>query len=353
MHGFRPFRRGLSHKYIILISITVLYYEYCQTLAREVAYVWHATPQFTAINILFYLNRYTSVLAPIGFVLQALWLPTDYPNKLQVRLICPCMRLSSFHVYISVFVQFVVGVFLVMRTYALYNGNRWILGVLVASAGAVLANGIYSVTSGSSQAGETADSLLDFHGCIFPMTSGEARKHATAWSGLLALDLLIFVLTLYKSIAEIRYGGSPIMRVLLRDGSCLCLQLIMSLFTSLTIVTYLAFGPYYHGNFATITNTCAYSALVPCTLTKEFLSPYDSLSSVMMARLLLNLRDPSLCCRSRYVPGSTTISHQQRVSWTDVITVSIDETDEEHQHTDACRARNQDSGQWTTVSQGG
>ncbi|KAJ3550533.1 hypothetical protein NMY22_g408 [Coprinellus aureogranulatus] len=351
MHGFRLFRRGLSHKYIILISISefhtkfaydkspnddniaaVLYYEYCQTLAREVAYVWHATPQFTAINILFYLNRYTSLLAPIGFILQALWLPADYPNKLQVRLICPCMRLSSFHVYISVFVQFVVGVFLVMRTYALYNGNRWILGVLVASAGAVLANGIRLVR------------FLTVH--ISPIS-----EHATAWSGLLALDLLIFVLTLYKSIAEIRYGGSPIMRVLLRDGAMYFG--IMSLFTSLTIVTYLAFAPYYHGNFATITNTCAYSTLVPCTLTKEFLSPYDTLSSVMMARLLLNLRDPSLCCRSRYVPGSTTISHQQRVSWTDVITVSIDETDEEHQHTDACRARNQDSGQWTTVSQGG
>jgi hypothetical protein len=53
-----------------------------------------------------------------------------------------------------------------------------------------------------------------------PVNNAVPSEHATAWAGLLGLDLLIFALTLYKSITEIRYGGSTIMRVLLRDGSC-------------------------------------------------------------------------------------------------------------------------------------
>ena len=64
--------------------------------------------------------------------------------------------------YLSVIIQMVVGgklwcppqsdtvvptlasVFLVVRTYALYNGNKCILWVLVISAAAVLANGVVS-----------------------------------------------------------------------------------------------------------------------------------------------------------------------------------------------------------------
>ncbi|TEB34506.1 hypothetical protein FA13DRAFT_1788931 [Coprinellus micaceus] len=291
---------GLAHKYIILISTSewdrvfkALLIESHDDVDASPPIDSDSLPRFTAINVLFYLNRYLSLLGPIGFLLQALWLPPDHPHKLQL----------------------VVGVFLVVRTYALYNGNKCILWLLVISAAAVLANGVFSVSSHVRARPAEESVLLRLYGCSFPMDVETARKHATAWAGLLGLDLLIFALTLYKSITEIRYGGSTIMRVLLRDGAIYFG--LMAILTSMTMATFLAFGPYYRGIIVTFTN---------------------AISSVMMARLLLNLRDPSLCCRSRYVPGTTGISVSPGSIFTDAISL-----DEEHQHTVACRERHQTS----------
>ncbi|KAF6754376.1 hypothetical protein DFP72DRAFT_369317 [Ephemerocybe angulata] len=74
---------GVAHKYIITIASTIIYYDYFLTLPREVAWVWLSKPRVTFINTLFFLNRYVTFLAHIGFLMQAFWLPSENSSRLK------------------------------------------------------------------------------------------------------------------------------------------------------------------------------------------------------------------------------------------------------------------------------
>lgn len=199
--------------------------------------------------------------------------------------------------------------------------------ILIVAAGAVLATAIWTVSSGVKYPTQE-DAVLALPGCSLPMDATSARRVAAAWAGLLGFDILIFALTLYKSAVEIRYGGSAIMRVLLRDGSIYFG--IMSIATSCTLITFLAFGPYFRGIVVSLAN---------------------ALSSVMMSRLLFNIRDPALCCRSRFVHRSSALEFDTPV-WTlrYSVTGEVDLGDE-GLHTELCQERNQGNFSIGLVSQ--
>ncbi|TFK19704.1 hypothetical protein FA15DRAFT_697372 [Coprinopsis marcescibilis] len=254
-----------AHKYHILAATAILYHDYFLTLTREVDWVWRApkTAWRSWTNILFFLNRYLSILGQAFILVRVLWPPGDFAGKAA---------------YLAVVIQVIIGVFLILRTYALYNGNNWVLvGLLLVgmtAAGAAL----WCVTT-SNKVVYNDDVLRGFSGCVFPISEHNGTGLAMAWTGMMGFDLVVFVLTLYKSVQEIRYGGSSIIKRLLRDVSIA------------TVVAFLVRGrsASYHSH-----------RLTTASPTPEAISlPRLTLSSTLMSRLILNLRDPAMS--SRYV----------------------------------------------------
>jgi hypothetical protein len=118
-----------------------------------------------------------------------------------------------------------------------------------------------------------------------------------AWSGLLLFDTLVFIMTLYKSVSSEWGGNATLFKILLRDG---CLYYAVMVLTNLCNIVMFFIAPLgLRGIPATFTNV---------------------LSSTLISRLVLNLRDPSL--RQRRRSRSSTSRTQQEQADTSYPTVS-------------------------------
>ncbi|KIM64919.1 hypothetical protein SCLCIDRAFT_601509 [Scleroderma citrinum Foug A] len=102
--------------------------------------------------------------------------------------------------------------------------------------------------------------------------SSQSSLHlAIAWSGLLMFDFIVFLLTLWASLRVRMVRNRSVTDILLRDGA-------------------LYFAVMCGVNVANIT-----VLLVATNSIKSFLGPFTNIiSSVMISRLMLNLRDPSI-----------------------------------------------------------
>ncbi|KAJ2914502.1 hypothetical protein MD484_g5903, partial [Candolleomyces efflorescens] len=145
-----------AHKYVVVVASAILYFEYCLTLSREVDWVWNSKPRITWTHVLFYLNRYLPLFGHIVFLLQLLWIPREHPFKLR---------------YFSVLAQTIVGIFLIVRTYALYNGNKGVQCLVFFCAAAALSVGVWSVTLDEKSSSAYEDVvLIPIAGCFLPQT---------------------------------------------------------------------------------------------------------------------------------------------------------------------------------------
>ncbi|KAF8970068.1 hypothetical protein BDZ97DRAFT_124218 [Flammula alnicola] len=161
---------------------------------------------------------------------------------------------------------------LIMRMYALYERSRRILALHIGVALTVVGIGCWAVLGGKSQ--EPPDLLVPI-GCASSLTHDQAIRMGAAWAGMLFFDSLVFGMTLYKSLSLPRITGTNLLTVLLRDGTIYFAVMMASNLAN--ILTFLFGGPLTRGVATTFTNV---------------------ISSIMISRLMLNLRDPSL------VPGS-------------------------------------------------
>ncbi|KAF9479461.1 hypothetical protein BDN70DRAFT_689934 [Pholiota conissans] len=108
-------------------------------------------------------------------------------------------------------------------------------------------------------------------GCGVSLTHNQAIRLGAAWSGMLGFDALVFGMTLYKSLKLVREPGVNLLSVLLRDGSIYFAVMMASNLGN--ILTFVFGGPFMRGVATTFTNV---------------------ISSIMISRLMLNLRDPAL-----------------------------------------------------------
>ncbi|ESK87062.1 hypothetical protein Moror_11943 [Moniliophthora roreri MCA 2997] len=108
-----------------------------------------------------------------------------------------------------------------------------------------------------------------------------------AWAGMLIFDTMIFCLTLYRALSMRRVSRS-LLTILLRDGTVyFAVMICVSL-----------------GNILTFFLGQGQIRGAPTTLT-------NVISSVMISRLMLNLRDPKILTAT---PNSTTIQYSGMMS---------------------------------------
>ncbi|EGO29113.1 hypothetical protein SERLADRAFT_456451, partial [Serpula lacrymans var. lacrymans S7.9] len=100
------------------------------------------------------------------------------------------------------------------RVYALYNQSRRVMcmfiviGVMVV---AVACWAIFSVTHVTLN--------IPVIGCGDPLPSETATRQAIAWCGQLAYDVIVFVLTIWKTWHIGSVGGRHVIHILLWDGA--------------------------------------------------------------------------------------------------------------------------------------
>jgi len=256
--------RGLTlYRYVLLSAFTILMHEHCLTFILEVERFWRRR-KATWVAFFFFLNRY---FVPLGFVpvlLQGFWY-LNSPNK---EMICDALRLYH-HLYVLV-VQIVVSAMLIIRTYALYERSRRILALTTSLILAVTGFACWSIFSRKK---EDVVEYFNTKGCASTISQTEAKRYAQAWGGLLVFDTLIFALTVYKSLLSLRRGrGSSLLTLMLRDGS-MYFGVIVACNVA-NILTFLYGGPFTKGSGSTFVN---------------------NVSSAMITRLMLHMRDPKLC----------------------------------------------------------
>ncbi|KIM64903.1 hypothetical protein SCLCIDRAFT_1213015 [Scleroderma citrinum Foug A] len=246
-----------------LIAYTVFMYDCVLTFAREVDLFWNQ-PRRTWAFALFIANRYIALLGRIPAFLEN-FLPdsggADSPR---------CQHLHLSDEIIIAALQLIAAVIMIMRVYAFYDENRWILSMLVLVG--LIDIGICSwafLLEPPSQVLYPVQTKVV--GCLKPVSPAQAPRFAAAWGGQLILDALVFALTLYKLLRVGSMGERSFIDQLIRDGALYFAA--MSVINVANIITLLLAIPY---------------------LKSALSSPTNMLCAALISRLMLNMRDPKL-----------------------------------------------------------
>ncbi|KAJ4468700.1 hypothetical protein J3R30DRAFT_1593633 [Lentinula aciculospora] len=164
-----------------------------------------------------------------------------------------------------------IGVLLLLRTYALYERDFKVLVLLVVVGLALMTFGIVILAWGRNEIQFGATVASNRGGCQLWLNQQDALCLALVWGGMLLFDFLVFSMTLYKALTLQRDGRMTLLSVLIRDGTIYFGVMAISIIGN--ILTFLLGDSQTRGMATTFTN---------------------SISSIMISRLMFNLRDPRL-----------------------------------------------------------
>ncbi|KAJ7022848.1 hypothetical protein C8F04DRAFT_1194118 [Mycena alexandri] len=256
-----------SSRIVGAFDIWPFIYDHLLTLEWEISRYWGEAFTLTVPNVLFFANRYGTLFGNIPVII-------------------PCHKLVSYHQYFIVATQLLVGIMLFLRTYALYERSKRALVLMLGVAVAAVAVGLWSVITDTSD----DTSMILLFGCNFTTSRSEGNSLAVAWAGVTVYDSTIFLLTLYRVFGRHRANGLDLFTVLLRDDRQRMHLILKLIGTNLLN----AIQPDSRGIATTFTNIGSHPG---------FIHP-ASISSIMIARLMLNLRDPVLTHMSGRLPQS-------------------------------------------------
>ncbi|KAL4073436.1 hypothetical protein J3A83DRAFT_2536084 [Scleroderma citrinum] len=242
----------------------------CYYVLRQIELFWRK-PKRSWTFALFIANRYITILGHVPQLIYSILSPATRADYTRVR--CDSLLLAS-QVVIYV-VQTIGGVVMTIRVYALYQNSRLVLVFLGAFMFVTIVLGCWGVFSPT-----TPSSLTMFvppsqstgnagcpSGAYF--SSRLAVYVAAVWSGQLVFDILVFLLTLVRSLQIRKESSRSIVDTLLWDGS-------------------LYFAVMCGINIANIT-----ILLVATNSLKGVASDFvNVISATLISRLMLNLRDP-------------------------------------------------------------
>ncbi|KAF8193248.1 hypothetical protein K438DRAFT_2017814 [Mycena galopus ATCC 62051] len=190
-------------RYLVFAPFTILVYEYISTLRLEVERYWGTG--LTWGTALFYINRYSALFGTAPILWEMLLTTTD-PRKAAM-----CDAFKSYHEY---FVP--VSAMLIMRTYALYERNNYVLALMIFVTLSAVVFGMFILLSGGQQ--DMLDPNLQALGCPTPSPQDSNIRSAAGWGGMLVFDVMIFILTVYKALRYETRRGS-LFSVMFLDGS--------------------------------------------------------------------------------------------------------------------------------------
>ncbi|KAI6112110.1 hypothetical protein EDD16DRAFT_1604509 [Pisolithus croceorrhizus] len=171
--------------------------------------------------------------------------------------------------FMIIIVQIIGGIIMITRVYALFMKSRRVLLFLVSVALAAIGVGCWAVLSPSPATTRLVPVPPLRYGCDIPTTYEQAENMAIAWSGQMAFDAIVFVLTLWRTLRVGRSGNRTLLDVLIRDGE---------LMTGANVANITAFLSSAKSLVAGFTNV---------------------ISSIMISRLMLDLHDLGVLVSSR------------------------------------------------------
>nr|GAT48262.1 predicted protein [Mycena chlorophos] len=258
------------------ISFTLLIHDYFLTLEAEVVRFWQRKNRLTAPTILFFCNRYISLVGNVPVVVMYFWYSPVSPRKTEV-----CHQLETYHEFYLCISQVIVALILIVRTYALYGRSRRILLFFAFLIPTTLALALFGILR-SLHAPDKVGSVSIYLGCVSPKGRVQSEGFLIAWGSLAVFDTVIFGMTMWWTLMEGFWGtmregvrremkGIYAMRIFVRDGAVYFIVII--LFSIANLITFGLNDPYSRGIASVFGNI---------------------VSSVMISRLMLNLRDPAL-----------------------------------------------------------
>ncbi|KAH8829595.1 hypothetical protein DL96DRAFT_1064930 [Flagelloscypha sp. PMI_526] len=168
-------------KYFQLASFIMLVYDHCITFGDEVERIWKR--KMTGASILFLINRYGTAIQ-FAFIVNAFNDPswsTDF-----------CDRVVAFEGYTTVALVGICELIMILRIFALFSRNYFILGfLLVVLAGQIILS-CYGLSTGFRAALPPG-----FVGCIF--TGPADGLFPAVWYTPSVTDFIIFVLTIVRA----------------------------------------------------------------------------------------------------------------------------------------------------------
>ncbi|KAJ7816691.1 hypothetical protein B0H14DRAFT_1393101 [Mycena olivaceomarginata] len=213
----------------------LLVYDCLLTLDWEISRYWGEAFTLTVPNVLFFANRYGTLLGNIPVIIPYFWTSQSLAEKI---------TMSQFGVVPPIFHRWdsaLVGVMLFLRTYALYEQSKRALVLMLGVAVGALAVGLWAVITSTS---DDTSVLLHF-GCNFTTSRSEGNSLAVAWAGVTVFDSMIFILTLFKVLGRHHANGRDLFIILLRDGSLYFGVMVMSNLAN--ILTLVIGNPYSRG----------------------------------------------------------------------------------------------------------
>ncbi|KAF7299846.1 hypothetical protein HMN09_00991600 [Mycena chlorophos] len=249
-----------------IIGLTLSLYDYFITFDIEVQRFW-GRKKTTLPSMLFFVNRYLVLLGNIPFMFEAFWfsVPTDEKS---FACVVWCNSMDTYHQTYIWFSQFLAGVIMAIRVYALYGRTKTILATLCVCAAGAIGVAIWGIVTALTSP-DKRGSFGIYLGCGSTKGEIQALGFIIIWAAGSFFDFVIFGLTLARTLRDgmwnislsSQFKGIRLVRLFMRDG-------IIYFF----VITML--------NMSTI---------ITCVTGNKFF-----LTSITVSRLMLNVRDPSL-----------------------------------------------------------
>ncbi|KAF9446630.1 hypothetical protein P691DRAFT_732875 [Macrolepiota fuliginosa MF-IS2] len=215
-------------------------------------------------SVLFFLNRYLTIAGHVPVMWEYFWRITKEDIRERV-----CTHLQVYHQFLVVVIQFIVAWMMIMRIYALYERRIWVAVLYVTISCLAVGTAIWAIIN--SKRSKKSPMMVIPYGCGQTLAAEEALYLAAAWIGELVFDTLIFGMTLYKTLTLPRAGGIGLLTMLMRDGTMYFAAMVVTNLAN--ILSFILGGPFSRGSVTMATN---------------------AISSALVSRLMLNLRDPKL-----------------------------------------------------------
>ncbi|KAJ3544061.1 hypothetical protein NM688_g5783 [Phlebia brevispora] len=284
---------------VSIAFITLLYYDYSLSLHLEIKRVWF-DDRYSGIRALFLLVRYLALLGHIPVMVQTFWNTQD---DIIPKLCYAIIRSHQIYIVIS---QICIATMLGLQTAALYNCRKWVEGLLLTIFFGAIVVACWSLTIWFD---DDMPPEPGFPGCNIALSRFQGIGFAIAWSSMLFFAVIVFILTLVKAIIlqNIFPAHMTLFSMILRDGamyfgviagSCVCSIVLclgnrvgaISLFSKVTrLIALEACPPQFDGD------ANEYVGFVHFTAKHQTIEYSTcSLATVLICRLMLNLRDPKL-----------------------------------------------------------
>ncbi|KLO16182.1 hypothetical protein SCHPADRAFT_224874 [Schizopora paradoxa] len=289
------FSGGPISQYYLLISSVIFYYDFILTMPREIKHVWSS--KLNAVNLLVIALRYITAFEYIPIFVIAFAPSFSGEQKISGEF-------RKVPGILGIICQSCTSAFLIIRLYAIFDRNRWILYATIPFA--VLNTVLSSLAIGTAKVSIVSDeSVLSSMGLnsrtpsatsfCFPTPSFAPGSHSLSifrlsYICILFFDTLIFVLALSRMgmmyCAKRFHGSQPsLVFILFRDG--IMFFAILTISNLFNLVIFVRF----FNDAKSISDMARYNAFLFVVSSGTNSELTHSLSVILVSRMIFNLRD--------------------------------------------------------------